>query len=62
MQFMADVTLVCETCGGKRFKEDVLEVKYNGANVFDILEMTVNQALNSLKAENHQQKKKLLKD
>lgn len=45
MQFMADVTLVCETCGGKRFKEDVLEVKYNGSSVFDILEMTVNQAI-----------------
>ena len=45
MQFMADVTLVCETCNGKRFKEDVLEVKYNGANVFEILEMTVNQAV-----------------
>lgn len=45
MQFMADVTLVCETCNGKRFKEDVLEVKYNGSNVFDILEMTVSQAI-----------------
>ena len=45
MQFMADVTLVCESCHGKRFKEDVLEVKYNDSNVFDILEMTVSQAL-----------------
>lgn len=45
MQFMADVTLVCESCGGKRFKEDVLEVRYKGANVFDILEMTVSQAI-----------------
>jgi len=45
MQFMADVTLVCETCNGKRFKEDILEVKYKDANVFDILEMTVNQAI-----------------
>ncbi len=45
MQFMADVTLVCEACHGKRFKEDVLEVKYQGANVFDILEMTVSQAI-----------------
>ena len=34
MQFMADVSLVCETCGGKRFKEDVLEVKYKDSNVF----------------------------
>jgi len=45
MQFMADVTLVCETCNGKRFKEDILEVKYKDANVYDILEMTVNQAI-----------------
>ena len=45
MQFMADVTLVCENCGGKRFKEDVLEVKYRGASIFDVLDMTVNQAI-----------------
>ncbi|MHC1704233.1 MAG: excinuclease ABC subunit UvrA [Tenuifilaceae bacterium] len=45
MQFMADVSLICESCGGKRFKEDVLEVKYNGSNVFDILEMTVSHAI-----------------
>ena len=45
MQFMADVTLVCESCGGKRFKEDVLEVRYRDNNIFDILEMTVNQAI-----------------
>ncbi len=48
MQFMADVTLVCESCGGKRFKEDILEVKYKGASVYDILEMTVNQAIEFL--------------
>ncbi len=45
MQFMADVSLICESCNGKRFKDDVLEVRYNGANVFDVLEMTVDQAL-----------------
>lgn len=45
MQFMADVTLLCESCGGKRFKEDVLEVKYLDKSIFDILEMTVNQAI-----------------
>ncbi|MGD9978031.1 MAG: excinuclease ABC subunit UvrA [Bacteroidales bacterium] len=45
MQFMADITLVCENCKGKRFKDEVLEVKYKGANVYDILEMTVNQAI-----------------
>lgn len=45
MQFMADITLVCESCKGKRFKDEVLEVKYKDANVYDILEMTVNQAI-----------------
>ena len=45
MQFMADITLVCESCGGKRFKEDILEVRYREMNIFDILEMTVNQAI-----------------
>lgn len=45
MQFMADVYLECEHCKGKRFKNDVLEILYNGKNIYDILEMTVNQAL-----------------
>lgn len=44
MQFMADVFLECEHCKGKRFKEDVLEIKYKDKNIYDILEMTVNQA------------------
>ncbi len=45
MQFMADITIPCESCGGKRFKRDVLEIEYRGKNIFDILEMTVNQAI-----------------
>lgn len=45
MQFMADITLVCECCNGKRFKEEILEVRYRDANVYDILEMTVDQAI-----------------
>ncbi len=45
MQFMADVELVCETCGGKRFKNDVLEVKYHGYSIYDILELTVDAAI-----------------
>lgn len=45
MQFMADVYLECEHCKGRRFKDDVLEVKYKGKNIFDVLEMTVNQAV-----------------
>ena len=45
MQFMADVTMVCESCGGKRFKPDVLEVRYNGKNIDDILNMSVDEAI-----------------
>jgi excinuclease ABC subunit A len=45
MQFMADVVLECEHCHGRRFKEDVLEVKYREKSIFDVLEMTVNEAL-----------------
>ena len=45
MQFLADVHLTCEVCGGKRFKEEVLEVTYKGKNVFDVLEMSVDEAL-----------------
>ena len=45
MQFMADVVLECEHCHGKRFKQDVLEVLYRGKSIYDILEMTVNQAI-----------------
>jgi excinuclease ABC subunit A len=45
MQFMADITLTCEHCHGKRFKQDVLEVMYRGCNIFDVLEMTVSQAI-----------------
>ena len=45
MQFMADVHLVCETCKGKRFKDEILQVKYRNKNIHDILEMTVNEAI-----------------
>lgn len=45
MQFMADLVLECESCHGKRFKSEVLEVRYEGKNIYDILEMTVNQAI-----------------
>lgn len=45
MQFMADVTMTCEACGGKRFKPDVLEVRYRGLNIDDILNLNVDQAI-----------------
>ena len=55
MQFMADLVLECESCHGKRFKSDILEVKYEGKNIYDILEMTVNQAIEFF--TEHKQKK-----
>ncbi|MBU2996140.1 excinuclease ABC subunit UvrA [Cellulophaga baltica] len=55
MQFMADVHLECETCKGKRFKKEVLEVKFQDANIDDILTMTIDDALDFF--EKHQQTK-----
>src|SRR5579871_1877480 len=51
MQFLADVHLTCEVCGGKRFKEEVLEVTYNNKSIFDILELSVDESLEFFKAE-----------
>ncbi|NIK91934.1 excinuclease ABC subunit UvrA [Mangrovimonas sp. CR14] len=45
MQFMADVHLTCETCNGKRFKKDVLEVTFNDKNIDDVLNMTIDDAI-----------------
>ncbi len=45
MQFMADVSMVCEECGGKRFKPDILEVRYRGKNIDDILNLSVDEAV-----------------
>ena len=45
MQFMADVSMVCEACGGRRFKPDILEVRYKGMNIDDILNMSVEEAI-----------------
>jgi excinuclease ABC subunit A len=45
MQFMADVILTCEHCNGHRFKDDVLEVRYQEKNIYDVLEMTVSEAI-----------------
>ena len=45
MQFMADIRLECESCRGKRFSSEVLEVEYKGVSIYDVLEMTVDQAI-----------------
>jgi excinuclease ABC subunit A len=51
MQFMADVELTCEACGGRRFKDEVLEVRYRDHNIFDVLEMTVDEAITFFKED-----------
>lgn len=45
MQFMADLVLECDSCHGHRFKKDILDVRYNGKNIYDVLEMTVSEAI-----------------
>ena len=55
MQFMADVHLECDTCGGKRFKKEILEVKFEDANIDDVLNMTIDDAIAFF--ESHKEKK-----
>lgn len=55
MQFMNDLVMECESCHGQRFKKDILEVRYEGLNINDILNMTVNQAIEFF--SDHGQKK-----
>ncbi|HPB25383.1 MAG TPA: excinuclease ABC subunit UvrA [Bacteroidales bacterium] len=45
MQFMADISLTCESCGGKRFKDEVLDITWNGKNINEVLDMTIEQAI-----------------
>jgi excinuclease ABC subunit A len=59
MQFMADVTLVCEACGGKRFKPDILEVRYKNYNIADVLDFTVNQAIEFFSGQKEPTAKKI---
>lgn len=61
MQFMADITLECDVCHGKRFKQDVLDVEYQGANIYNVLEMTVNQAIEFFGQNNGSQEKKIVR-
>ena len=57
MQFLADVHLTCEVCGGKRFKEEVLEVSYKAKNIFDVLDMSVEDAIAYFREESDVAKK-----
>ena len=60
MQFMADVKLKCESCQGKRFKDSILEIKFNGKNIDDLLNMTIDQALTFFETHQCQKIKKKL--
>ncbi len=60
MQFMADVKLTCESCKGKRFKDEVLEVNYRGKNIHDILELTVEEAIEFFGKSNASTEKKIV--
>lgn len=57
MQFLADVHLVCDVCGGKRFKQEVLEVTYQEKNIYDVLEMSVDEAIEFFGSEKKGSKK-----
>lgn len=59
MQFMADVELTCESCKGMRFKKEILEVKYRGYNIFDMLEMTIDEALEFFRSHNGRSEKRI---
>ena len=53
MQFMADIVMECEHCHGRRFNNDILEVQFRGKNIYDVLEMTVNQAIEFFSEAQH---------
>lgn len=61
MQFMADITLECEACKGTRFKQDILDVKYKDKNIHDILEMTIDQAIEFFEGGKSSGEKKTVK-
>lgn len=60
MQFMADVHLTCEECGGKRFKEEILEIKYNEKSISDILDLTIDEAIDFFKQTPNSYEKKII--
>jgi excinuclease ABC subunit A len=57
MQFLADVHLVCDVCHGKKFKEEILEVTFNGKNIYDVLEMSVDEAIDFFSKEKSSSKR-----
>ena len=58
MQFMADLVLECEACHGHRFKHDILDVRYNGKNIDDVLNMTISEAITFFSKDSQESKAK----
>ncbi len=61
MQFMADVRLKCEACHGRRFKDEILQVEYRGKHIFDVLEMTINEAIDFFSESDGHTEKRIVK-
>ncbi|MEG1615886.1 MAG: excinuclease ABC subunit UvrA [Bacteroidales bacterium] len=61
MQFMADLVLECESCHGKRFRQEVLDIEYRGKNINDVLNMTINEAIAFFSETPHSFEKKIVK-
>ncbi len=61
MQFMADITIPCEECGGKRFKRDILDIRYRGQNINDVLNMTIDQAIDFFSQADGPTEKKIVR-
>lgn len=61
MQFMADITVPCESCHGKRYQKEILEIEYRGKNIYDILEMTIDQAIEFFSEAGGTQEKRIVK-
>ena len=61
MQFMADIHLTCESCKGKRFRDEILEITFEEKNIFDILDLTVNEAIDFFSSQHSTSPKKIAK-
>ncbi|MCM1051470.1 MAG: excinuclease ABC subunit UvrA [Paenibacillus sp.] len=61
MQFMADITIPCEECHGQRYQKEILDIEYRGKNIYDVLEMTIDQAIDFFSEEAGTQEKRIVK-
>lgn len=61
MQFMADITIPCEECHGRRYQKEILDIEYRGKNIYDVLEMTIDQAIDFFSEEAGTQEKRIVK-